>query len=83
MACATVNAIRRARGEAPLALEALRAAGAIEYVPFPPQLAGKYQSYTEADIGALRAAGYADPFLTVEDGVGRYVAARLAAGEGR
>jgi len=83
VAHATVNAIRRARGETPLALEALRAAGAIEYVPFPAQLVGKYQSYTQADLGALRKAGYAQPFLGVEEGVGRYVAARLAAGEGR
>jgi ADP-L-glycero-D-manno-heptose 6-epimerase len=83
VARATINAIRKARGEAPLTLEALRAAGAIEYIPFPAQLVGKYQSFTQADIGALRAAGYAEPFLTVEQGVERYVAARLAAGEGR
>jgi ADP-L-glycero-D-manno-heptose 6-epimerase len=83
VAHATVNAIRRARGEAPLSIEALRAAGAIEYVPFPPQLVGKYQSYTQADMGALRKAGYTQPFLNVEEGVARYVASRLAAGEGR
>jgi ADP-L-glycero-D-manno-heptose 6-epimerase len=83
VAVATINAIRRARGEAPRSLEQLKAAGAIEYIPFPAQLVGKYQSYTEADIGALRGAGYGEPFLTVEEGVGRYVAARLAAGEGR
>jgi len=28
-------------------------------------------------MGALRAAGYAAPFLTVEEGVGRYVAERI------
>jgi ADP-L-glycero-D-manno-heptose 6-epimerase len=43
---------------------------------------GKYQSYTEADMSALRGAGYKSPFLDVEEGVGRYVAARLARGEG-
>lgn len=83
VARATINAIRGARGEAPLALEALRQAGAIEYIAFPPQLAGKYQSYTQADMAALRAAGYGADFLGVEQGVGRYVQARLAAGEGR
>ena len=83
VARATINAIRRSRGEKPLALDALREAGAIEYVPFPPQLVGKYQSYTQADMAALRKAGYSAPFLTVEQGVGRYVDARLAAGEGR
>ncbi len=83
VACATVNAIRRSRGEAPLTLAQLRESGAIEYIAFPPQLVGKYQSYTEADVSALRLAGYASPFLTVEEGVGRYVQARLEAGHAR
>ncbi|HEX4332621.1 MAG TPA: ADP-glyceromanno-heptose 6-epimerase [Usitatibacter sp.] len=78
VARATVNAIRRTHGEKPLTLEELRAAGAIEYIAFPPALVGKYQSYTEADVSALRAAGYHEPFLDVEEGVGRYVASRLA-----
>lgn len=79
VARATINALRRAGGEPPLGLDELRAAGAIEYIPFPPQLVGKYQSYTQADTTALREAGYPEPFLRVEEGVGRYVAARLAA----
>jgi ADP-L-glycero-D-manno-heptose 6-epimerase len=83
VARATINAIRRSRGDKPLSLEELRAARAIEYVPFPPQLVGKYQSYTQADIASLRKAGYGEPFLGVEEGVGRYVDARLAAGAGR
>jgi len=80
VAAATINAVRRGRGEAALPLAELRAAGAIEYIPFPPQLVGKYQSYTQADVGALRKAGYTAPFLAVDEGVGRYVAARLEAG---
>jgi ADP-L-glycero-D-manno-heptose 6-epimerase len=83
VAAATINAIRRSRGEKPLTLAELRAAGAVEYIPFPPQLVGKYQSYTQADMAALRRAGYTAAFLGVEEGVGRYVEARLAAGEGR
>lgn len=47
--------------------------GDIEYIPFPDHLKGRYQSFTEADIGALRAAGYADPFKTVEEGVAEYM----------
>jgi len=78
VARATINAIRRSRGDKPMSLGELRAAGAIEYVPFPPQLVGKYQSYTQADMSALRKAGYKDAFLDVEQGVGRYVEARLA-----
>jgi ADP-L-glycero-D-manno-heptose 6-epimerase len=82
VAHATINAIRRARGEKPLGLAELKSSGALEYVPFPAQLVGKYQSYTQADMTALRAAGYGEPFLGVEEGVERYVKSRVAAGEG-
>ena len=77
VACAAVNACAGARGEAPLTLAQLREAGTIEYIAFPPQLVGKYQSFTQADVSSLRAAGYGVPFLSVEEGVGRYVAARV------
>ena len=40
---------------------------------FPDVLKGKYQSFTQADISALRAAGYSAPFLDVTAGVSRYV----------
>jgi ADP-L-glycero-D-manno-heptose 6-epimerase len=73
VAVATVNACRTARGEAPLSLSQLLAEGAIEYVPFPEALKGKYQSYTEADLTLLRRAGYEEPFAPVEEGVKRYV----------
>ena len=52
--------------------------GLIEYVPFPAGLKDKYQSYTQADLAQLRAAGYKAPFLTVEEGVTRYVEWLLA-----
>lgn len=45
----------------------------IEYIPFPPQLVGKYQSYTQADLERLRAAGYEGAFRPVEQGVAEYV----------
>ena len=83
VARATINAVRAARGEAALSLEDLKKSGAIEYIPFPSALVGKYQSYTQADVGALRKAGYEAPFLAVEEGVGRYVQARLAEGGGQ
>ena len=73
VAVATVNAIRKARGEAPLSLSGMRDRGIIRYIPFPADLKGRYQSYTQADISALRAAGYGAPFLTVEQGVARYM----------
>jgi nucleoside-diphosphate-sugar epimerase len=50
----------------------------IQYVAFPPALVGKYQSYTQADLTRLRAAGYDKPFLSVEEGVRRYIEARRA-----
>jgi ADP-L-glycero-D-manno-heptose 6-epimerase len=45
--------------------------GAVEYIPFPEGLREKYQSYTQADISALRTAGYAEKFLSLEDGIAR------------
>lgn len=47
--------------------------GKIEYIPFPDHLKGKYQSFTEADMTALRAVGYDQPFKTVEEGVKDYL----------
>lgn len=81
VARATINAIRGARGEKGLTLAELRAAGAIEYIPFPAALVGKYQSFTQADLTALRKAGYSAPFLGVEEGVRRYVESRIHTGE--
>jgi ADP-L-glycero-D-manno-heptose 6-epimerase len=46
----------------------------IEYIAFPPALVGKYQSFTEADLSRLRAAGYPGGFRDVEQGVAAYVA---------
>jgi ADP-L-glycero-D-manno-heptose 6-epimerase len=74
VAVASINACRKARGEEQLALAAMQAQGLIEYIAFPQDLKGKYQSYTQADLVALRAAGYSDKFLTVEQGVTRYCA---------
>ena len=78
MAAATINACRTAEGDEPLAMAQLIEQQLIQYVGFPPQLAGKYQSYTEADIGALRAVGFTQGMHGVEEGVSRYVAALLA-----
>lgn len=54
--------------------------GLISYISFPESLRGKYQSYTQADIGALRNSGYTEEFLSVEQGVARYVEQMLKAG---
>ena len=47
---------------------------AVAFVDMPEPLRGQYQSYTCADIGRLRDAGYAGQFTTLEEGVRRYVA---------
>ena len=73
VATSVVNAMRGLWGEEPLPIEALTAAGKIEYVPFPDALRGKYQCYTQADLTALRATGCSHPFANVQTGVTRYV----------
>jgi len=73
LACATVNACRALDGHAALTLAEMVAQGLIEYVAFPEQLKGKYQSFTQADLTKLRCAGYRVEFATVEEGVGKYV----------
>jgi len=45
----------------------------ITYIDMPQDLHGKYQYFTEANIAKLRAAGYTQPFHTLEDGVSDYV----------
>ncbi|MDR0701884.1 MAG: ADP-glyceromanno-heptose 6-epimerase [Azoarcus sp.] len=46
--------------------------GGIDYIPFPDHLKGRYQSFTEADLSALRAAGCGHEFMDVATGVARY-----------
>jgi ADP-L-glycero-D-manno-heptose 6-epimerase len=79
VAVATVNTCRKAKGESPLTLAAMRERGIVQYIPFPEDLKGRYQSYTQADVSALRAVGYSAPFLTVEQGVAAYCQKMLAA----
>jgi len=45
--------------------------GSIEYIPFPDALRGKYQSFTQADLQGLRAAGYTRAFTKLEDGIAK------------
>ena len=47
--------------------------GTIRYVPFPDQLESSYQSFTEADLSALRGAGYDGGFADIRAGVRRYL----------
>ena len=72
VACAVVNSVRSARGETALDLPALVAQGLIEYIPFPDALRGKYQCFTQADLGALRGVGCGHVFADVAQGVAAY-----------
>jgi len=80
VALATVNACLAHAGKPALALPELVRQRVIEYIPFPPQLVGKYQSYTQADLSALRAAGYREPMMGVAEGVTRYVESLISKG---
>jgi ADP-L-glycero-D-manno-heptose 6-epimerase len=66
----------QARSYADLANAVCDAAGVprrIEYIDMPEALRGQYQSFTEAPIARLRAAGFAGQFTPLEEGVRRYV----------
>lgn len=52
---------------------AMNIAPRIEYVDTPEEIRANYQYFTQADIGGLRALGYARPFTALEDGVRDYV----------
>ncbi len=45
----------------------------IEYIDMPEALQKAYQYYTCADMSKLRAAGYNQPFTTLEEGVKEYL----------
>lgn len=45
----------------------------IEYIDMPEALRGKYQYFTQADIGSLRATGYEAPIAPLEKSVSDYV----------
>ena len=49
--------------------------GSVEYIPFPAGLEPCYQSYTEADLGELRAAGYLRAMTPLAEGVDRCLSA--------
>jgi len=51
------------------ALMAVHGEGKLVYIPFPADLQGRYQHFTEADLGGLREAGYTAPMTDIEEGV--------------
>jgi ADP-L-glycero-D-manno-heptose 6-epimerase len=79
IAITVVNTLREQRGESPLSLEQAVTGGLIEYIAFPDALRGKYQSYTQANLSALRRTGCDHVFADVQSGVRAYVQALSAA----
>ncbi len=53
----------------------------IAFIDMPQALAGQYQSFTEARMDRLRAAGYRAAFTPLEQGIRRYVQDHLMAAD--
>jgi ADP-L-glycero-D-manno-heptose 6-epimerase len=45
----------------------------VDFIDMPAELNAKYQYFTQARMDSLRAAGYSNPFATLEAGVDDYV----------
>jgi ADP-L-glycero-D-manno-heptose 6-epimerase len=63
------SGVSRSFNDVAKALMAVHGVVPIEYVPFPPDLEGRYQHFTEADLTGLRALGCDLPFTPLEEGV--------------
>jgi len=53
----------------------------IEYIDMPEDIRETYQYFTEADMNKIRAAGYSQPFYSLEEGVADYVRNYLSKGK--
>ncbi len=73
VAISVINSLRQSQNETPLSFEEAARGSLIDYIAFPPALIGKYQSYTQADLSALRAAGCNHTFADVQTGVAAYM----------
>lgn len=45
----------------------------LEFIPFPEELIGKYQYFTQAELSNLRKAGYSKEFTNIKDGIEKYI----------
>ncbi|MEO6319711.1 MAG: ADP-glyceromanno-heptose 6-epimerase [Polaromonas sp.] len=73
VAITVVNTLRTSQNAEPLSLEDMVRGGMIDYISFPDALVGKYQSYTQADLSALRSVGCQHDFADVQSGVSAYM----------
>jgi ADP-L-glycero-D-manno-heptose 6-epimerase len=58
--------------------DAAGVARAVEFIDMPAGLRGQYQSFTQAPMARLRAAGYPGQFTPLEEGIRRYVQDHLS-----
>lgn len=69
-----INSVRKTRNEVALSLEDQIQQGLLQYIDFPDDLKGRYQSFTQANTDKLRHEGlYEQSFKTVQEGVSEYV----------
>ena len=54
------------------AMQDIHGGGEIEDTPFPKDLVGKYQKFTEADLDNLRQTGFSEDFMSLEEGLKKY-----------
>ena len=73
LALAVINGLAQLNGEPVVERQQALSQGWLEYFSMPDVLTSRYQSFTEANISRLRKQGYATPFLTLEEGVTKYV----------
>ena len=45
----------------------------LSYIPFPNELRGSYQNFTQANINSLREAGYDKKFYDLKTGINKYL----------
>ena len=73
VAVATINSVRKKHGNQALTLDRMLSEEIITYRSFPEGLESRYQSFTEADMELLKAAGSKVQFRDVDAGVKAYV----------
>ena len=73
LALAVINGLAVLNGEPVVERQQALSQGWLEYFSMPDTLISRYQHFTEADISRLRNQGYVAPFLTLEEGVTKYV----------
>jgi ADP-L-glycero-D-manno-heptose 6-epimerase len=75
------SGLSRSFNDVARALMAVNGEAAIEYVPFPADLEGRYQHFTEADLTGLRALGCDRMMTPLELGIEETFATMKAIGE--